>query len=85
VLIPLGADQPENARTCARIGVARVVTNGPAPDEIRAVVREILADPQNRLRAERVRDEMALLPGPAHALTLLERLAAERRPILAST
>jgi MGT family glycosyltransferase len=84
VLIPLGADQPENARTCARVGVARIMTTRPAPEEIRAIVGEVLADSDYRLRAQHIRDEMALLPGPAHALTLLERLAVERRPILAS-
>lgn len=84
VLIPLGADQPENARTCARIGVARMMTSRPAPAEMRAAVRDVLADSRYRQRAENIRDEMAMLPGPMHALTLLERLAAERRPILAS-
>lgn len=85
VVIPLGADQPENAQTCARIGVGRVVSvPHRTPDGIRAAVREVTAVPHYRHRAQQVRDAMARLPGPAHALTLLERLAAERRPIPAS-
>jgi len=83
VLIPFGADMPENARRCAALGVARVI----APAEltagaIRAAVRDVLDDPEYRRNAERVRDEMAALPGPEHAVQLLERLAVERRPIL---
>jgi UDP:flavonoid glycosyltransferase YjiC (YdhE family) len=41
----------------------------------------VLADQTYRRHAERMRDEIAALPGPEHAVTLLERLAAERRPL----
>jgi UDP:flavonoid glycosyltransferase YjiC (YdhE family) len=72
VVIPLLADQPLNAACCAARGVARVVEPGEhTPDAIRAAMH--------------VRDEMAALPGPGHAVALLERLAAERRPILAAS
>jgi UDP:flavonoid glycosyltransferase YjiC (YdhE family) len=83
VLIPLGADQPENAQTCARLGVARILgSRERTPAGVRAAVCDVLADASYRVRAERLRDAMACLPGSAHAITLLERLAAERRPIL---
>ncbi|MGI8681093.1 MAG: hypothetical protein ACR2JO_02945 [Mycobacteriales bacterium] len=52
------------------------------PESIAQAVSGVLADPGYRQAAERVRDEYAALPGPAHAVTLLERLAADRRPIL---
>jgi UDP:flavonoid glycosyltransferase YjiC (YdhE family) len=84
VNIPIGADQPENAARCAALGVG--VTVGPderTPRAIRAAVREVLANPTYRANAERLRAEMAALPGPEHAVALLERLAAERRPIVA--
>jgi UDP:flavonoid glycosyltransferase YjiC (YdhE family) len=54
------------------------------PDEIRAAVREVTSEPDYRRRAQQVRDAMALLPGPAHAVALLEHLAVERRPIPAN-
>jgi UDP:flavonoid glycosyltransferase YjiC (YdhE family) len=86
VLVPLGADQPENAQTCARLGVGRVVgSRERTPHGFRAAVCDVLADTRYRLRAEQLREAMALLPGPAHAITLLERLAADRRPILSSS
>jgi UDP:flavonoid glycosyltransferase YjiC (YdhE family) len=44
-------------------------------------VSTVLAGNTYRRAAERMRDEVAAMPGPAHAVTLLERLAAERRPL----
>jgi MGT family glycosyltransferase len=75
VLIPIGADQPRNARRCDDLQVARVLPALEAtPDRVRAATSAVLA--------ERMRDEIGALPGPDHAVTLLERLATERRPLL---
>jgi UDP:flavonoid glycosyltransferase YjiC (YdhE family) len=85
VLIPMGADQPLNATRCAALGVARVLDAIRAtPDTVREAVAAVLADPTYRRAAERLRDEIAAQPGPAQAVTLLERLATERRPLLAA-
>jgi hypothetical protein len=35
-----------------------------------------------RANAERLRNEMAALPGPKYAVMLLERLAVERQPLI---
>ena len=51
-------------------------------EAIRAAVREVMVNPSYRQKAEQVRAEMAALPGPEHAVTLLERLAVEKRPLL---
>jgi UDP:flavonoid glycosyltransferase YjiC (YdhE family) len=85
VVVPVSADQPENARRCQRLGVARVIP----PDNrtlgaFRDAVRDVLQDPQYRSNAERLREEMARLPGPARVVGWLERLATEQRPLLAS-
>ena len=53
-------------------------------EAIRSAVRAVLAGPTYRTNAERVRDEMAALPGPEHAVALLERLAREKQPILSA-
>ena len=37
-----------------------------------------MADPSYRRNAELIRDEIAALPGPEHALALLEQLQRER-------
>ncbi len=84
VIIPIAADQPDNARRCAILGLARVV--GPearTPAAIRDAMRAVLADGGYRQNAARLRDEMTALPGPEYAVQLLERLAVERRPLLA--
>jgi UDP:flavonoid glycosyltransferase YjiC (YdhE family) len=84
VVVPISADQPENAARCAALGVGRVVQAEDAtPEAVREAVRAVLADPTYRRNAERVRDEIRSLPGPEHAVALLERLAAERRPLAA--
>lgn len=83
VVIPIGADQPRNAQRCRDLHVARVLHALEAtPDSVRAATSDVLADPTYRLSAEGMRDEIAALPGPDHAVTLLERLATERQPLL---
>lgn len=83
VLIPMGADQPYNAARCAALGVARVLDAVEAtPEAVRATVAAILADPTYRWAAGRLRDEIAAMPDPGQAVTLLERLAAERQPLI---
>ncbi len=85
VVIPIGADQPYNAACCAALGVGLVVApEERTPGAIRAAVRAVLADPTYRANAQRQRDEMTALPGPEHAVELLERLVAEKQPLLTS-
>jgi UDP:flavonoid glycosyltransferase YjiC (YdhE family) len=84
VLVPMGADQPHNAARCEDLGAARVLDPSVAtPDGVREAVRAVLTQPGYRHAAERVRDEIAALPGPEHAVSLLETLAADRRPLSA--
>ncbi len=83
VVIPLGADQPLNARRCAALGVGEAI--GPdarTAGAIRKAARRVLGAPSYRERAGRVRDAMVALPGPEYAVELLERLAMEKRPLL---
>jgi MGT family glycosyltransferase len=76
VLLPLGADQPQNAARCEELGVARVLDAVTAtPEAVREAVSAVLSDPAYRSAAELLRDELGALPGPEQAVTLLERLA----------
>jgi UDP:flavonoid glycosyltransferase YjiC (YdhE family) len=85
VVIPMGADQPLNAARCEELGVARVLDAVEAtPETVREAVSAVLSEPTYRSAAERIRDEIAALPGPEHAVTLLERLATERRPLVSA-
>jgi MGT family glycosyltransferase len=82
LLLPIGADQPLNALRCEALGVGRSLDALLAdPPTVRAAAASVLADPSYRRAAERMRDEIAALPEPASAVALLERLAAERRPL----
>ena len=76
VLLPMGADQPLNAERCEELGLGVVLDAVTAtPEAVREAVSVVLSDPAYRSAAELIRDEIAALPGPAHAVTLLERLA----------
>ena len=80
VLLPMGADQPLNAERCVALGagvVLDVVRCTPA--DLRAAVERVLADPSYRAAAERVRDEIAALPGAEAAVAALERLVGSSR------
>jgi UDP:flavonoid glycosyltransferase YjiC (YdhE family) len=80
VLLPMGADQPWNAARCEQLGVALVLGALRAtPAEVREAVSTVLDDPSYRAAAERVRDEIRALPGPEHAVRLLERLVLADR------
>lgn len=78
VVVPITADQPENARRCVALGVARALDAATLdPLSARSAVAEVLGDPTYRENAGRLRAEIEALPDPAHAVALLESLAAE--------
>lgn len=82
VVIPMGADQPLNAARCEMLGVAHVLDAVAAtPHMVREAVSRVLQDSIYRQTAERIRDEIAALPGPELAIMLLERLATEKRSL----
>ena len=83
VVVPISADQPENADRCVALGVARAIQPAAlTPELAREAVREVLHNETYRRSAETVRTEIARLPGPDHAVRLLEQLVAEGRPLL---
>jgi UDP:flavonoid glycosyltransferase YjiC (YdhE family) len=85
VIVPISADQPDNARRCEQLGVATVVSpDNRTAEAFQAAVRDVLADPTYRQAAERLREEMERLPGPEQVVEWVERLAGERQPLVAS-
>jgi len=84
LIIPLGADQPANAQRCDELGLGVALWPADrAPAAIAAAARYVLAEPRFQRNAARLRQEMAALPGPAHAVELLEQLVASHRPLVA--
>ncbi len=77
VLIPIGADQPLNAARCKALGVARVLSaTDSSSDDVRAAAAAVLQDPAMRRRAREFEQEIEALPGPDHAVRLLEQLTS---------
>jgi UDP:flavonoid glycosyltransferase YjiC (YdhE family) len=63
LLVPQGADQFENAKACAELGVARVLMPGEmAVDAVHDALVDLLADPVYRERARTVAAEIADMP-----------------------
>jgi N-glycosyltransferase len=75
VVIPISADQPYSAARCAALGVG--VALGPderSAADVRRAARTVLADPSFARRAKEMQRDIAALPGPDHAVRLLEAL-----------
>jgi UDP:flavonoid glycosyltransferase YjiC (YdhE family) len=85
VILPLGADQPENADRCAELGVSRSLDpEALAPGSTRDVVLDVLRTPSYRRNAERLRAEFERLPHVDAVVELLERLARDKVPLSAA-
>jgi UDP:flavonoid glycosyltransferase YjiC (YdhE family) len=85
VILPLGADQPENAARCAELGASRTLDQDQlSPGHVCEVVLDVLQMPSYRLGSQRLRDEFNALPGPELTVELLERLVRDKAPIIAS-
>ncbi len=86
VVIPMDADQPDNASRCEALGIGLVLDPVAATaEEVGEAVHAVLSGAAFREAAMRLRRESINLPGSAHAVALLERLVAEQRsPTVAS-
>lgn len=85
LVLPQGANQFHNAEACVAAGVGRRLLPAEMGEvAVRSQVRALLDDPGYRDAAKRIAKEIAEMPGPEHAVELLERLATERRPLTRS-
>ncbi|MEO5884649.1 MAG: glycosyltransferase [Candidatus Limnocylindrales bacterium] len=76
VIVPLAADQPDNADLCAAAGVARIVLlEDLTADAVQTAIEAVVGDPSYRRRAAQVAVEIAAMPGPDDAVARIERLA----------
>ncbi|WP_035803580.1 glycosyltransferase [Kitasatospora mediocidica] len=79
VLLPMGADQPHNARRCVELGMGRTLDPVTVtPETVRDTVSAVLADHAYRHAAGRVRDEINALPGVEMTVPQIERLHQQR-------
>ena len=77
VVLPVAADQPENADRCVAAGAAiSLEASARGVADIAEATNAILTDPRYRDAAEEVRAQLEAMPPPAAVLPHLERLAA---------
>jgi UDP:flavonoid glycosyltransferase YjiC (YdhE family) len=84
-LVVAGAteEKPEIAARVAWSGAGiNLKTKSPSIEQIRAAVRDVLANDRYRRNARRIQADYARHNAPEAAATLLERLALTRRPVL---
>lgn len=75
VLLPMGADQPQNTWRCVELGTALELDPVTfTPEEAARTVGRVLGEDSYRLAAQRIQDEINALPEPAEALRLIEAL-----------
>lgn len=78
VLLPIAADQPDNARFCRSYGLAEIVEHHQrSVDVLRSTVQTVLRDSRYRERARAWQRAMQELPGAVDVVSVLERLAGE--------
>jgi UDP:flavonoid glycosyltransferase YjiC (YdhE family) len=77
LVLPVAADQPENAERCVAAGVARMLASSDRePSRIGEAAADVLGDPACRAAVTLVRDQIAAMPAPADVLPTLEALVA---------
>jgi UDP:flavonoid glycosyltransferase YjiC (YdhE family) len=77
IIVPLAADQPDNADRCLAAGVARVLTpEGLDAGAVERAVNTVVSDPTYRRRANEVAGEVAAMPGPDVAVDRIESIVA---------
>jgi len=75
VLLPLGADQPHNARRAEELGLAMTLDAATVtPESIRETVGQALCDQPTIERARRIADEIDRLPSVDQTVPLLDAL-----------
>ncbi len=82
VLIPLVGDEPSNAAQAVATGLGQMILPSDlTPQAIRHATLEVLRDPGYRQNLESVHKEIESLPSVDQAVTWLEAVARERRPL----
>jgi UDP:flavonoid glycosyltransferase YjiC (YdhE family) len=76
VVVPLFADQPDNAARVAALGAGEVVTDAGDAGSVGQAVSRVLADDSYRQGAARMAEEIRALPPADAAVEILEQLAA---------
>jgi len=82
VLIPISGDEPRNAARAVAVGLGQMILPSDlTPQAIRHATLEVLRDPSYRQNLESVHKEIESLPSVDQAVTWLEWVARERRPL----
>jgi MGT family glycosyltransferase len=82
VLLPMGADQPQNADRCTQLGVGEALdAMTSTSDDIAEATATVIGEASYGAKAKLLSDEAYSLPGPGHAASLIELLGSSRLPV----
>lgn len=75
LVLPLGSDQPRNARIVASLGAGiSIEAAGADRDTVVSVVQDLLVQPSYRVIASRLQERIERMPGPEEAAIYLENI-----------
>lgn len=78
VMLPVAADQPENAERCVAAGTAiALAADARGADEVRTAAAAVIADHAFAAAAGSLREEIALMPPPADLVPFLGSLGRQ--------
>jgi MGT family glycosyltransferase len=77
--LPIGNDQPTNARAVERLGAGLVLPPEAAPEQLRAAISDLLSTPTHRQVAMQVAAALHARRGAKAAVNELEQLASVRQ------
>lgn len=80
ILLPIGADQFDNAAACVGTG-AGVAASDLGSEALAAHARALLGDGEHRTAAHRLAEEIAEMPGPSRAVEVVEGLGDGREAL----
>ena len=83
LVIPHGADQPNNARIIAACGAGQWLEyEDLATEDVRRATNELITEPVYGLNAQRIAGYIADMPTPADVVPLVEQVARTHEPVL---
>ena len=85
VCLPMGRDQKDNAIKVELKGCGIKLSNKSKPRQIRQAIEKILSDPEYKIRANRMKNEILASKGMNDVILEIEKMAIDNKNMLISS